>query len=197
MKYVKTLGLLVVAAAALMAFAGTASATLTDGIGNEPTTVHFTSESDVTMTGSAITVTCKHTTIHFHVAINEANHVGGPNTSTAFEGCNHTVTVVKPGSLTATDTGTNTADVFSTGAEVTMLMHTFFFGTIHCTFVTNNTTMGTLTGTGHKDNKTTTATFDTNATIPVDPETSDDLCGETTVWEGSYVVTSPDHLVID
>lgn len=128
---------------------------------------------------------------------NDLSHAEVLLTSLTYSGCNHTVTVVEKGILTITDTGTNTATVRWDGAEITWLTHFFMTGTRHCTFATSETDIGTLTGTEHANNPDTTAKLDISAVIPIDEETSDVSCGSTSVWEGSYLVSTPDHLEID
>src|SRR6187431_1096408 len=103
MKYLKHLGLLAVVAAALMAFAGTASATLKDGNGNTITSLHAQQSSAISITGT-LTITCFKSTIGGSISTNDANHAeGSVNTLTFTECQGNTVSVVSKGSLTITD----------------------------------------------------------------------------------------------
>lgn len=201
MRYLKMTWLGAVAAATLMSATGTASGTLTDGSGKEVSSLHAGNSGNIVLTGPSLTVTCSEATLAGSVKTPQgATHVEGNGelTTLTLNGCNHTVTVAKRGTLTATATGTDTATVYSTGTEVTVLAHTFLLGTVHCTYVTDETDIGILTGSGHKGNPNTTAEIDISATIPMDEETSDDICGDgATTWEGSYLVSSPDHLMVD
>ena len=189
MKYVKILGLLAVAASALMAFAATASA----DTATSPTGTTYTSTLSATAEGHAI--------LHNPIEkIECASSVSGPITghgagkpvtgtisSLTFTGCTNEwhVTVVSGGTLSANGiTGTYNADVFSSGATVEATR----FG-ITCRYSTNNTTIGTLTG-GK------TATLDISANIPF--HSGSIFCGSgATAWTGSYIVNTPDELYID
>lgn len=215
MKYVKMLGLLAVAAAALMAFAGTASATeLTNAQGDKlgvGTEIHAESEGATSLTGT-ITITCQKSTVEGEVTnaggagITVSGHV---STLTFTECGNHTVTVKNAGSLeihtefeetgdpktsheTAAATGNGT--LTSTDAEVTVLLHSFLLGTVHCIYKTNETDIGTLTGSKNVAGKT--ATLDINS-VSIPRVTTDSACGNHSTWEGSYSVTNPDYLDVD
>jgi len=117
--------------------------------------------------------------------------VGNIETLT-FTSCNATVTVLKKGTLevhTQSESPNNNGTLTSSGAEVTVQ----FLGT-HCIFSTNNTDLGTLTG------STTTgsnATLDISATIPRTGGSSGAFCGSTAAWTGAYKVTSPATLNVD
>jgi hypothetical protein len=208
MKYAKILGLLAVAAAALMAFAGTASATIitksTDG-GKTHTQmvkgekIHAVNEGTVTLDG-AVKITCTESTVE-----GEITEAGTPTTETpkgtigtlTFGGCNHTVTVLKGGTLEVhtETTGTNNKNgtLTSNGAEITVITHGII-GTIHCIYTTANTDIGRVTG---SDNTGKTATLDIDsAPIKID-ETSAGCGFGTAEWTGSYSVDVPDHMDID
>lgn len=200
MKYLKTLGLIAAAAAALMGFVGTASAaTLTSpvntvlGVG---TVIKATSEH-VELTGS-ITTTCTHSVLEKRIT-----HQGGDSptkTVTAnieyldFTNCGPTtITVVNGGSVEVHSIGNNTGTVTSTGLLITKLTHSFFLGTSHCIYKTNNTHLGTLKGTGHSGN--TTATLEITAALLQEP--TDGLCGSDAEWHADYKVNTPHHLWVD
>jgi hypothetical protein len=185
MKYVKMLGLLAVAAAALMAFAGPASAsTLTSPAGTTlatGSTIEATS-SNSKLHGSFITVECSHSQVKGTVSENATKNkkdAGGSISTLDFTGCNYTVTVSNAGSLSIASNGT----VTSTGAAITI--HT---SVGECVFSTSNTTVGTLTGGSG-------ATLDINsASIPRTGGSF--FCGSSGVWTGNYTVTSPSYLAV-
>jgi hypothetical protein len=193
MKYVKILGLAAMALAALMAMAGTASATtLTSPKGSTYTSnIVATSEGNVTLTsvfGGFGAVTCSHSEVIGKVEKHGTGvTVSGKISSLTFTGCTGgevTSPVATPGSLEIHNiSGSPNGLLTSSGAEI--IIHKTAFGT--CTFKTGTgTSLGTLTG------STTTggnATLDISAVIP-------SACGNGT-WEGSYKVLSPAFLDVD
>jgi hypothetical protein len=102
------------------------------------------------------------------------------------------VTVLQKGILevhTRNASADNNGLFTSSGTEVTVE----FFGT-HCIFKTQNTTVGTLTGSSTTGR---TATLDIQATIPRTGGRSGAFCGATAALTGSVTVTKPDWLDID
>jgi hypothetical protein len=194
MKFTKMLGLLAVAAAALMAFAGSASGTLTSPSGVAYSgTIHGSSEGSLTMTGS-LTIPCNNSTLAAEITTNDENEASGPVTTLTLEECgNDTITVNSEGTLTVTDEGGNTAKVYSTNTEITWLMHRPFVGTVHCIYKTTNTFIGTLTGSNHGSN--TTATLDISSSL--ERVLTAPFCGTHSTWEGSYSVSGSDQLGLD
>lgn len=103
--------------------------------------------------------------------------VGGDPEGLTFGGCTNTVTVLKAGTLRIDhESGTDNGTVRSTGAKVTIVA----FG-INCIYETNETDVGTLTGTNAVNGKD--PTFDINAVI-----VSTNGCPDG-IWSGSYVYT--------
>lgn len=195
MKYAKILGLAALALAALMAFAGTASATtLTSPSGTVYTgEIKSESEGSTSLKSSFIgTVTCSGSTVKGKV---ESHGTGvtaaGKIAELTFSGCSGgspTSPVAKPGTLevhgtTTTGNGTLT----SNGAEV--IVHNTLAGT--CTFVTSNSDIGTLTGSNVTGGN---ATLDISG-VAVRTNGSG-FCGESATWSGSYKVTSPSTLEV-
>jgi len=187
MKHVKILGLLAVAAAALMAFAGTASADTA------------TSPAGTTYTGKITATAEGHAVLHNPIAkIECASTVSGPITSHGvgkpvggtietldFTACTNEwhVTSVSGGTLSVNNEGATTT-VTSSGATVESTR-----AGITCRYATNNTKVGTLTS-------GTTATMTISAAIPF--HSGSFLCGSgATTWTGSYIVNTPDTLIID
>lgn len=185
MKYVKMLGLLAVAAAALMAFVGTASATVTSPAGTKYTgNIHSTSIN--TSLDGSVKVSCLHSTVVGYV---EDGKTTGNISTLHFSECGKdTVSVLANGSLTIASNGT----VTSTGAIVTVQLHRSLLGfpvTTHCIYETNNTDVGTLVeGTEPVLNI---------GSAPIPEVATDGACGNDAVWTGSYSVKSPHELVID
>lgn len=198
MKYVKMLGLLAVAAAALMAFTGTASATTaTSPKGTVYTgTYRAEAEGETTLHGPA-TITCNKSTVEGKVE----QHGSGVTTtgkvsSLTFTECgaNH-VTVLKTGTLEAhaTVSGDNAdGTLTSSGGELSLQITSLG---ITCVYSTANTDIGTGT-------LTSSTTTGGNATIDVAsaaiPRTGGSIfCGSSGIWTGSYKVTTPSTLYID
>jgi hypothetical protein len=192
MKYAKMLGLLAVAAAALMAFAATASATtLTSPSGTTYTgEVHAESEGITTLHGAA-TIECEVSTVSGKVeAHGEGITASGKISTLTFEKCNHHVTVLKKGELivhTDKETVDGNGTLTSNGAEITIQIT----GLVSCIFTTSNTDIGTLTGSDTK-----------HATLDIDsvaiPRTGHSIfCGSSGEWTGSYTVTKPSTLTVD
>jgi hypothetical protein len=189
MKYVKMLGLAVVAAMALMAFAGSASATvLTSPAGTQyKGEIQASAESSLLLKAGFANITCTESNVagtptNFGGA---ASTVSGPISTLTFNVCNATVHVLKKGTLEIHTIGAGpNGTLTSSGAEVTVSTA----GT-SCTYGTNNTDIGTLTG-----SKTTgkTATMDIKASLT--KTAGGFLCASPAAWEGSYVVTKPDYL---
>lgn len=192
MKYLKTLGLLAIAAAALTAFAGTASATLTS-----PTGTAYTGEISATSTNmhtsGTVKMACKHSLI-------VSSHTGGATTGAvstlSFSECvPDTVTIISNGSL---NIAAGVGGVVSEGMEVTKLTHKTVLGfpiTAHCIYATapTGTSIGTITD-SHKTGG--------HAIIHVHANlmrtATDSACGEDpATWTGTYTVNKPSTLYAD
>jgi hypothetical protein len=185
MKYMKILGLAAMALAALMAMAGTASATtLTSPAGTTYTsTIKAENEGPVTLTsafGGFGTVTCNKSTVEGKVEKHGAGvNVSGNIGKLTFTECNREVTVLSTGSLEVNSSGA------LTGKNQTILIHTAI-GPCHFTTASTGTSLGTVTTTATTGSN---ATLDIKATIP-------SPCGNGT-WEGSYKVTAPNPFYLD
>jgi hypothetical protein len=191
MKYAKMLGLLAVAAAALMAFAGTASATvLTSPSGTTYTsTIKAESEGATSLDGAFTTVTCNKSTVEGKVESHGAAvTAGGKISSLTFTECNYPTTVKAAGSLEIHGLGSSNGTLTSSGASIEIATSV---GT--CVFTTTNTDVGTLTG---------STTTGGNATLDIAsakiPRTGGNfLCGSSGTWTGAYKVTTPATLIVD
>jgi hypothetical protein len=190
MKHVKMLGLLAVAAAALMAFAGTASATtLTSPAGTAYTSTIKATSTHSSLHGSFISVTCTHSAVEGKVETHGAGvTAGGKISSLSFGGCNYAVTVKKTGSLEVhyANSGGGTGTVTSTGAEIAI--HTSIG---ECIFTTSATDIGYLVGSTTKH-----ATLEIGSAAI--PRTGGSFfCGSSGEWTGDYTVTTPSTLYVD
>jgi hypothetical protein len=191
MKYVKMLGLLAVAAAALMAFAGTASATVvTSPAGTAYTGTIKATSTNTALHGPFTTVACEHSVVEGKVEKQGADPItaSGKISYLDFTNCNYPVKVLKYGSLEVhTDPSGVAGDgtLTSTGAEVTIET-----SIANCLFTTESTDIGTVDGsnTGH-------AVFNISASIPRTGHSF--FCGSSGTWTGNYTVISPSTLYID
>jgi len=195
MKYVKMLELLAVAAAALMAFAGTASATTVTSEGVTYTgEIAASAEGHVVLDNPIAKIECASTlagTVESHGSGVTAT---GPISTLTFTSCtnNWHVTVIAKGSLeahTLTGADAGNATITSNGATVEAKRLT-----ITCRYKTEHTDVGRITASANRGGAT--ATFDIEAKIPF--HSGSPLCGEgATTWTGSYVVNTPMALDFD
>jgi hypothetical protein len=188
MKHLKILGLLAVAAAAMMAFAASASAdylsTTTGGAEASPT-IHAVNENGhVSLHNPEANIECASTTSGAPNTQGAGESISGPISSLSFTGCTNgwTVTVNAAGSLTTVANNKNHGGTLSSsGSTVTATLNLFFFH-ITCRYATNNTSIGTITG-GNP------ATLHIEGKIPFHSGSA--ACGEEpSQWTGDYVTTS-------
>jgi hypothetical protein len=187
MKYLKLVGLLVVA---LAAFVGTASATsLTSPTGTGPTTYtdHFESEGHVHIDNPIATITCFYTQ-RSHVQDHGVfRRVKKKVTDPTFSNCTdswHVTTVSAEADEEIEYTSGYNGDVFSTGLTIEATR----FG-ISCRYTTSNTTFGTFTGGSP-------ATLDISASIPF--HSGSIFCGSgATAMTGSLKVSEPISAYVD
>jgi hypothetical protein len=197
MKHLTTSGLAAVAAAAFMAFAGSASAanTLTSPSGTTYTgtlTASASAGTTLTLSATFATVTCTGSTVSGDVTTNNATEAAGPITSLAFSGCNSRFDVV-PLKNANGNFGTflinQKTEVFSSNSAITY--EDTLFGS-HCVFgTTTNTKLGTL---NQSTSATTPATVTMNTTlsyIGVLSRSSSFVCGSRATFTGSFTITSP------
>jgi hypothetical protein len=203
MKYVKALGLAVLAAAAVMAFvgAGTASATVLCKNNAEPcsepygagTTINSTQEGSgilETLSGELL-VTCTESTVKGKVekAGSATEPVSGPVETLSFGGCTNEVKTLATGSLEVSWSEKTNGTLTSKNGKVTVAI----LG-VSCTYGTaaTGTKLGTVTGgvTAEKQ-----ATIDINAVVPLVEGSF--LCPKETRWTASYTVTEPKPLYVE
>jgi hypothetical protein len=184
MKHVKILGLLAVAAAAMMSFAASASAdylsTSTGGAAATPN-IHAVSEGHVTLKNPIANISCNSTTSGAPTSHGAGLNVSGPISNLDWSSCTNSwhVTTLAPGSLSVSAiAGSYNGTLTSNGAKVA----TTRFG-INCVYETKNTHIGTVTGGS-------SATLHVKASIPINTGESSGLCGTAdSAWEGGYTTT--------
>jgi hypothetical protein len=199
MKYLKMFGLAALAAA-LMAFAavGTASATTLESPAGtqlkKGTFITAESEGTTELHPPFGSINCKKSHIS-GTTITDGGHPGdveGTVESLSFTECNATVTPLKVegdyGTLRIASNGNGSGTLYGTNQEVTVVYLGF-----HCIFKTNNTKLGTVTGSGATGSN---ATLDIEATIPRTGGSSGSFCGKEAQWTGSYKVTNPNPLYV-
>jgi hypothetical protein len=183
----KILTLVAVGALALMAFAGTASATTleTNGVKQSGSvTLQATLKGSTTLssTAGAFANTCLASTVKGATSTTTGATVSGNVSSLSFSNCvPHGPPVVNSaGSLSVERIGeTTNGTVRSTGANVTVPV-TVFGSIVEVTCTTNNTDIGTLIGTA-------SGTSSTHITINAVLSCSGLL--PTAKWTGTYVIT--------
>lgn len=190
MKHAKMLGLFATAAVAVMAFAGTASATLTESPGDpvdEGDTIHAES-TDTTVNVGYGAAKCALSTITV-VGSKNGGTAGTFETLRFFGGCAFdTVPVLNQrhaGTLAISSGGTIT----TSGAEITVQVHRTIFGfpvTTHCTYKTEGADIGALEGGTEPE-------IQISASIPA--AETDGAC-KNLEWRGSYDVTQH-YLAVD
>lgn len=185
MRYLKVLGLAAVVVAALMGFAGGASATsvtsTTGGAAATPTVHLVNSGGHVTFANPIANISCS-STMEGAVASHGAGATVKLNlTNFSLTGCTNSwhYTTISAGSLEFHWTNGHNGTVTWTGAK--------FDSTrlgITCVYQTSNTSIGTITGGSP-------AKIDLAASIPIVAAESSGLCGTgNTKWEGGYETTS-------
>ncbi|HEX5526966.1 MAG TPA: hypothetical protein VFX44_07175 [Solirubrobacterales bacterium] len=215
MKYLKFLGLAAIFAAALTAFAGTASATTLTGSGGTlpaGTEIKSVAEGKTILHPPIGDIECEESTVSGKTS-NEGSAtetVQGSIESLTFSKCNATVTVLVKGSLeihTSYETVIDEVEGRKVDTRITKTVAdsngwltgngnevTVEFLGFHCIFKTNGTPLGKVTGSANTGGN---ATLDIEATIPRTGGRSGVFCGSEAQWTGSYKVTSPSVLNID
>ena len=194
MKHIKMLGFAVMAMAALLAFAGSASAApaLTSPAGTEYTgELNATAESSLLLKAGFANITCTASTVAGKVETNDEKLASGKIATLSFSNCGSTtVDTLATGSLqiTTTGKGENKGTVTGSGSEVTVAQ----FG-VSCVYGTKTgTTLGTATGSA---SSTSNATLKFEASLPL--ISGGFGCANPAVWTGSYTLTKPVPLFID
>ncbi len=186
MKYVKILCLLAVGAAAMTAFAASASAdtwTTTTPSGTvETPTVHWVNEGGhVTLANPIANISCSLTIEKTVTTHEKGKPVVAHLNALIPNGCTNSwhVTTITAGTVSAE---ASNGEVKSSGAKV----DTTRLG-VTCVYETSNTKIGTITGGSP-------ATLHIEASIPINTGESSGLCGTGNAkWEGDLVSTTPLH----
>ena len=193
MKLVKMLGLAAIAAAALMAFAGSASATIL----TSPSGTQYSGEiaaslkscTKATMKSFIGEVACEKSTFGGKVESQGAETTASTRVSSlTLTSCDCVVAVLRNGSFeihTDSASANGNGTVTGNGQEFTMECEGF-----HCIFTTSNTDLGTLTG-------GTSGVLTVNATIPRTGGRSGAFCGSSGNFVGTWSVNTPSTLLID
>jgi hypothetical protein len=188
MKYIKILSLMAVAAAAFMAMAGSASATIIESTAGQlgKGAVIESSGTNAVLKAGFATVECANSAVSGVVtnAGGASSTVEGDISTLDFTNCNMTVTTLKEGTLVVHHiSGTKNGTLTSTGAEVKVDNHS-----VSCVYGTPNATdIGTITG-GEP------ATL--NASASLTKISGGFLCANTAAWTASYTVTNPTSLFV-
>lgn len=176
----------------LIAFIGTASATIiTSPAGTTYTsTVKAESEGAVSLHNSSlgITVTCQKSTVEGKIESHgAATTAGGKVSSATFTECGtNDVTVAKAGSLELHSLGSGKGTLTSSGAEITV--NSTSIG-VSCTYTTSGTDVGVVTG------GTPAKLAIASSTIS---RTGDSVfCGSSALLTGNYKATTPSTALVD
>lgn len=197
MKYLKTLGLAAIAATALLALGGvgTASATTLTGVGGAilpaETEIHGPSEGKVVLHTAIGKMECDST-----IKMKTQNEGGAGLVvfagveSLPWNNCVAGVAeTLTTGLAVIKGIGGNNGELTSSGFELTIEKAGF-----HCVYKTNNTKVGTVTGTATTG---ATATIDVSSVVPRSGGRSGAFCGSTGTWTGAYKINTPDVLNVD
>lgn len=196
MKYLKTLGLAMIAAAAMTAFAGagTASAATELFSGNSTLSEGQAITSSLAAGNSAILAntsesivnTCTTSSVNGKTTNTTGATVNGNIESLTFTNCTNVVHTKSNGSLSIENIGGGNGTVRSSGSLVGITV----FG-VECLYGTGlGTHLGTMNGT---TDITKHASLTINAVIN-EQEPKKLSCPDTTKWTASYVATSPTGL---
>jgi hypothetical protein len=198
MKHLKILGLAAVAAVALMAFAGTASATvLTSPAGTTYTgAVKVASEGEMTFDNELGQYGCEWTMEAKVESHGAAATAGGKIFNLGRTGCTGNISsfVLRPGSLefhTAGESADGNGTLTLVGFEIQINYEALG---VTCRYGTGaGVSLGTLTGSKNTGSK---ATVDGSS--PKVPKTQGGLfCGEFATLTGNFGVVSPTYLDVD
>jgi len=198
MKLLRVVSLLMVLAVPLLIAPGAAgsTATPTSPADNAYTgKVHASSEGHVVIHNPFAEIQCNSTLEGEIESHGFGKAISMPLTSLSFTGCtgDWTSTVTLPGNIAIHSiAGSKNGTVTWSEAAITFTNDAYNFV---CRYITNNTDVGTLTG-----SKTTgaTATIDLGGHLPIDSSRSSIFCGTAaTTVTGSYKVASPDYLDVD
>lgn len=194
MKHLKIPGLLAIAVAALMAFAGTASGTTVTSGGSPRTgNITLTSEGHQTIHNPIASIKCASSATFAIDSHGESFTASGKFSTLTFNSCTNSwhVTAIANGSLEIHAIGGGDGTLTASGAKIDATR----LG-VTCVYETSNTHIGTLTdsGTIFKEGSFEfffAATVHISASLPINTSESSGLCGvSNAAWTGSYGVTN-------
>jgi hypothetical protein len=185
MDRLKMLGLLAIAAAALMTWAGIASATVPTSSGSTHTSTFKATSTSHSFHGSFITFSCASAGFEGKFETHGgAVTAEGNLTKWYFSECNYGVTVKKAGRLIVHVTSGGNATLTSTGAEFV-----YHSSVGECVLSTHSTDIGTFTGgTGAK--------LDIDG-LPIPRTGGNFFCGGSIEWTANYTFSTPSNLSFD
>jgi hypothetical protein len=193
MEHAKKVGLLALAAAALMAFAGPASAnelTAPKGSRMQVGDVFTATSTQVQLTGT-INITCTDSVLNSKVTDEGGflDDVEGSIYALEFTGCgSNTVAVITKGTWEIEKAADDRGTLMLTGTEITTLTHNIL-GTVHCIYVTNDTDIGAIFGGAPAKLVA--------ASQPLPRVSTDFGCGSESNLDGTYTYTSPNPMYFD
>ncbi|HEX6602760.1 MAG TPA: hypothetical protein VF030_08970 [Solirubrobacterales bacterium] len=189
MKYVKTLGIMVASVAALLAFAATASATaITSGGSVYTGTVQASSEGHVALHGPlGIKAECNSSFAGSIASHGAATTTTQTLSTVSFPGCTngYEIHVTTLGHFGWHWWFGGNARLTSTSLVIDLTTPLGF----NCVYSTNNTEIGTVTGSSTTGGK---ATVDVSGAIPRTGGSA--FCGSSGTLTGSYVINTPSNL---
>jgi hypothetical protein len=197
MRYLKTLGLMALATMAMMVGAGGAAASTLTQAPPFTGTVKAESEEAISMYGVA-EIICQKSAMEWSIETHGISApTGGPLGVFTLKECGKdTVTVFNRGRFDLHATSSGNGTMTWSNAEITVQLHRTIFGfpvTHHCIYKPEKIDVGTFTGSISTGG---TATLDLRAP-GVSQAATDQACGETGEFRGSYKFTSPDYLVVE
>ncbi|HMI81347.1 MAG TPA: hypothetical protein VK480_06120 [Solirubrobacterales bacterium] len=194
MKYSKTLVLVALSMAALLASTSIASATTLTQAPSYEGAIHAESEGTVVIHGPD-TAICKSTIEGTVNPTGGEGTVGGEVKKLTFEECGSNDVIVQlPGELAIHTQGASSNGNGTVTSTVAVIEIKFTQVGLTCIYSTTNTDIGTLTGSRNTGG---TAKIDVEAALPRTGGSGGIFCGSTAQWTASYKITTPDYLDVD
>ena len=186
MKHLKIVGLFVMAAASLMAIAGSASAA---GTFTSPTGTAYKGAFGASLEGSTLLkagfaeITCTTGTLAVTIERNNEEHVSGPFTSVSFSTC-------------TSPQGTPTVTTLSSTGTLTIRKGTHAIIGTSCVYgMASGTSLGTANNTTGGAGGADRVTLAISANLT--KVSGGFLCASPAAWTASYVVTAPSPSFVD
>lgn len=186
---------LVIAAFAALIFASSSAATVVTSPSGTAYTgvIKASNEGAVTIHG-VVDITCNNATLEGTISSHGSGVTAkGPISSSTLTECNQHLVLISNGTFEYHTVTGGASTITSTGRTYTFIATTIF-GNVHCSFMTLNSHYGVMTPGSPMGG---TATFHTEGVIPIEPGSSDFLCGSSVEVTGRYKVTTPSSLSFD